>query len=37
MIANENGRYQPMIRDLPQGERPRERLKEHGAKYLSNT
>lgn len=29
--------YQPMIRDLPQGERPRERLKEYGAKYLSNT
>ena len=29
--------YQPMIRDLPQGERPRERLKEYGARYLSNT
>ena len=29
--------YQPMIRDLPNGERPRERLKEYGPKYLSNT
>ena len=29
--------YRPMIRDLPQGERPRERLKEHGPKSLSNT
>lgn len=29
--------YQPMIRDLPHGERPRERLKEYGPKYLSNT
>ena len=37
MIADVNGRYQPMIRDLPQGERPRERLKQHGAKNLSNT
>ena len=37
MIADANGRYQPMIRDLPQGERPRERLKQHGAKHLSNT
>ncbi len=26
-----------MIKDLPQGERPRERLKDYGAKYLSNT
>ena len=34
-----NGRvaYQPMIRDLPQGERPRERLKQYSAKQLSNT
>jgi DNA repair protein RadC len=32
-----DGRYQPMIRDLPQGERPRERLKAYGAKHLSNT
>ena len=37
MIADVNGRYQPMIRDLPQGERPRERLKQHGANHLSNT
>jgi DNA repair protein RadC len=29
--------YQPMIRDLPNGERPRERLKEYGPRYLSNT
>lgn len=29
--------YQPMIRDLPQGERPRERLREYGPRYLSNT
>jgi DNA repair protein RadC len=36
---NGNGRmaYQPTIRDLPQGERPRERLREYGAKHLSNT
>lgn len=33
----ESNRYQPMIRDLPQGERPRERLKEYGPRYLSNT
>ena len=29
--------YQPMIRDLPNGERPRERLREYGSRYLSNT
>ncbi len=36
---NGNGRlaYQPTIRELPQGERPRERLKAYGAKHLSNT
>jgi DNA repair protein RadC len=34
---NAAGRYQPMIRDLPQGERPRERLKAYGAKHLNNT
>lgn len=28
-------RYQPRIRDLPSGERPRERLREHGAKHLN--
>ena len=37
MIADVNGRYQPMIRDLPQEERPRERLRQHGVKHLSNT
>ena len=30
------GAYQPMIRDLPQGERPRERLRDYGPRYLSN-
>ena len=29
-------RYATMIRDLPQGERPRERLREHGPSHLSN-
>lgn len=29
--------YRPMIRDLPQGERPWERLKAYGPKSLSNT
>ncbi|MYC28962.1 MAG: JAB domain-containing protein [Chloroflexi bacterium] len=28
--------YQPRIRDMPQGERPRERLREYGPRYLSN-
>ncbi len=28
--------YRPMIRDLPDGERPRERLRDRGAAYLSN-
>lgn len=28
--------YHPTILDLPAGERPRERLREHGARYLSN-
>ena len=37
MSTNGHGQYQPMIRDLPHGERPRERLKQFGAKYLSNT
>ena len=30
-------RYATMIRDLPQGERPRERLRELGAGALSNS
>ena len=29
-------RYATMIRDLPHGERPRERLREHGPSHLSN-
>ena len=28
--------YTTMIRDLPRGERPRERLRDHGPGYLSN-
>ena len=28
--------YVPMIRDMPQGERPRERLRDYGPRYLSN-
>ena len=28
--------YHPMMRDLPLGERPRERLRDYGASYLSN-
>ena len=36
-MTAERAQYQPMIRDLPQGERPRERLKEYGPRYLSNT
>ena len=35
--SGEDDSYRPTIRDLPQGERPRERLKEYGARYLSNT
>ena len=36
-MATENSlRYTTMIRDLPRGERPRERLWEHGPAYLSN-
>ena len=37
MALDVGSRYQPMIRDLPQGERPRERLREYGSKHLSNT
>ncbi len=32
----ERVRYHTMIRDLPTGERPRERLKSYGPSYLSN-
>jgi DNA repair protein RadC len=35
IIANEHPGYQPMIRDLPIAERPRERLKYYGASNLS--
>ena len=34
--VDSDGRYQPMIRDMPQGERPRERLRDYGSRYLSN-
>ena len=36
MATQSTARYTTMIRDLPRGERPRERLREHGAGYLSN-
>ena len=36
-MATESGvTYTTMIRDLPRGERPRERLREYGSSYLSN-
>jgi len=35
--TEESPRYVTMIRDLPQGERPRERLKELGSGALSNS
>ena len=36
-MATESGvAYTIMIRDLPRGERPQERLREHGPSYLSN-
>lgn len=37
MISSGGGQYHPTIRDLPQGERPRERLSKYGVKQLSNT
>ena len=37
MSGDGDRQYQPTIRDLPQGERPRERLREFGPKSLSNT
>ena len=37
MESNGAGHYQPMIRDLPHGERPRERLRDYGPRYLSTT
>jgi DNA repair protein RadC len=36
MAAENSLRYTTMIRDIPRGERPRERLREHGPAYLSN-
>ena len=36
-MATDSGvTYTTMIRDLPRGERPRERLREHGPSHLSN-
>ena len=37
MSSDGGGSYRTMIRDLPHAERPRERLREYGPKYLSNT
>lgn len=37
MVVEAATQYQPTIRYLPQGERPRERLREFGPKSLSNT
>ena len=36
-MSTDTNHYSPMIRDLPHGERPRERLREYGPRYLSNT
>ena len=36
MEGQQRPRYHLLIRDLPTGERPRERLRDHGATYLSN-
>ena len=36
MAVDSSATYSTMIRDLPHGERPRERLREHGPSYLSN-
>ena len=37
MVVEAATQYQPTIRDLPQGERPRERLREFGPKSLNDT
>ncbi|MDP3062174.1 MAG: DNA repair protein RadC [Chloroflexota bacterium] len=37
MSQEQRPAYRPMIRDLPQAERPRERLRHYGASSLSNT
>lgn len=36
MAEHTNSRYTPTIRDLPSGERPRERLRDNGPQALSN-
>ena len=36
MATESSVAYTTMIRDLPRGERPRERLRDHGSSYLSN-
>ena len=36
MTAESGITYTTMIRDLPTGERPRERLRDHGPRFLSN-
>ena len=36
MVSASGVTYTTMIRDLPRGERPRERLSEYGPSYLSN-
>ena len=36
MTRDSHSQYHPLIRDLPHRERPRERLREYGAKHLSN-
>jgi len=37
MVVEAATQYQPTMRDLPQGERPREQLREFGPKSLSDT
>ena len=36
MASGEATEYRPMMRDLPESEKPRERLRHHGANALSN-
>ena len=36
MDSDRDATYTTMIRDMPTGERPRERLRDHGPSYLSN-
>ena len=37
MTTTDVPEYQPTIREMPKGERPRERLREYGPKHLNNT